>query len=126
MVEADDLNDPIGDAVRSISDGHISLSRNLATRAHYPAVDVLESVSRSMLEVTTDEHRAIANKIRSILATYRDAEDLINIGAYVAGTNKDIDEALRLMPKIKKFLIQDLNEKVAWEQIKTLMKEAIG
>lgn len=126
LVEADDLNDPIGDAVRSISDGHISLARNLATRAHYPAVDVLESVSRSMLEVTTNEHRAIANKIRSILATYRDAEDLINIGAYVAGTNKDIDEALRLMPKIKKFLIQDLNEKVTWEQIKTLMKEAIG
>ncbi len=104
----------------------LSLSRNLATRAHYPAIDVLESVSRSMLEVTTSEHRILANKIRSILATYRDAEDLINIGAYVAGTNKDIDEALRLMPKIKKFLIQDLYEKVVWEQIKTLMKEAIS
>ncbi len=126
LVEADDLNDPIGDAVRSITDGHISLSRGLATRGHYPPVDVLESVSRSMLDVTLSNHRSLANRMRSILATYRDAEDLINIGAYVAGSNKEIDEALRLMPKIKKFLIQDLYEKVNWEQIIPLMQEALS
>lgn len=126
LVEADDLNDPIGDAVRSITDGHISLSRSLATRGHYPAVDVLESVSRSMLEVTSPEHHSLANRIRSILATYRDAEDLVNIGAYVVGSNKEIDEALRIMPKLRKFLIQDLYEKANWEQIIPLMKEVIS
>ena len=126
LVEADDLNDPIGDAVRSITDGHISLSRNLASRGHYPAVDVLESISRSMIEVTSPEHRLLSNKIRNILATYRDAEDLVNIGAYVTGSNKEIDEALRLMPKIRKFLTQDLYEKVHWDQILPLMKEALS
>ncbi len=126
LVEADDLNDPIGDAVRSITDGHISLSRSLAARGHYPAVDVLESVSRSMLEVTSPEHRSLANRIRSILATYRDAEDLVNIGAYVAGSNKEIDEALRIMPKLRKFLVQDLYERISWEQIIPLMKEVMS
>ncbi|MCX8065056.1 MAG: FliI/YscN family ATPase [Candidatus Hydrogenedentes bacterium] len=125
LVEADDLNDPIGDAVRSITDGHISLSRALAVRGHYPPVDVLESVSRSMLEVTEEEHRELARKIRSVLAVYRDAEDLINIGAYVPGSNREIDEAIVLLPKIRKFLIQDLYEKVEWSEMIQQMKVAV-
>lgn len=126
LVESDDLNDPIGDAVRSITDGHITLSRSLATRGHYPPVDVLESVSRSMLEVTDEKHRELAKRIRSILAVYRDAEDLINIGAYVPGSNHEIDEAIRLVPKIRKFLVQGLNEKVEWEEMIKQMEEVVS
>ncbi len=125
LVEGDDLNDPIGDAVRSITDGHIALSRNLATRGHYPAVDVLESVSRSMMEVTPDTHRKLATRIRQILATYRDAEDLVNIGAYVAGSNPEIDTALRLMPKVREFLRQDLYEQSPFEKLEGLMAAAL-
>ncbi len=111
LVEADDLNDPVGDHVRSILDGHVALSRPLASRGHYPAIDVLESVSRAMMDVTTPAHRQLAVELRSLLATYRDAEDLVNIGAYVQGSNPGIDRALRLMPKIRAFLQQDLKEK---------------
>ncbi len=125
LVEADDLNDPIGDAVRSITDGHISLSRALASRAHYPAIDVLESVSRSMIEVVDEKHRSLASKIRRILAVYRDAEDLINIGAYVSGSNPEIDEAIELIPKIRKFLVQDLYEKVEWDEMIQMMGDAV-
>ncbi len=125
LVEADDLNDPIGDAVRSITDGHIALSRALATRNHYPAVDVLESVSRSMTEVTSESHQALAARIRRILATYRDAEDLVNIGAYVAGSNPEIDTALRLMPKIRAFLQQGLFEASPYTEIEPRMAAAL-
>lgn len=125
LVEADDLNDPIGDAVRSITDGHIALSRALATRNHYPAVDVLESVSRSMIEVTSENHQALAARIRRILATYRDAEDLVNIGAYVAGSNPEIDTALRLMPKIREFLQQGLFETSPYAEIEPRMAAAL-
>jgi len=125
LVEADDLNDPIGDAVRSITDGHVALSRALATRNHYPAVDVLESVSRSMIEVTSENHQALAARIRQILATYRDAEDLVNIGAYVAGSNPEIDTALRLMPKIREFLQQGLFEASPYAEIEPRMAAAL-
>jgi flagellum-specific ATP synthase len=90
LVEQDDMNDPIADAVRSILDGHLVLSRNLASRGHYPAIDVLESNSRIMIDVVSPEHRQLAQQIREMLAIYRDAEDLINIGAYVEGSNKEI------------------------------------
>lgn len=83
LVEADDLNDPVGDAVRSILDGHVALSRDLASRGHYPAVDVLQSISRTMIDVTSPRHQELAVRLRSVLATYRDAEDLVNIGAYI-------------------------------------------
>lgn len=125
LVEADDLNDTIGDAVRSITDGHIALSRALATRNHYPAVDVLESVSRSMIEVTNENHRSLAGRIRQVLATYRDAEDLVNIGAYVAGSNPEIDTALRIMPKIGEFLRQGLFETSPFEEIEGRMAAAL-
>lgn len=126
LVEADDLNDPIGDAVRSILDGHIALSRNLASRGHYPAVDVLESVSRTMIDVAPESHQQLAQEIRRHLATYRDAEDLVNIGAYVQGSNPEIDDALRLMPRIRALLQQGLFERSSYEQIEEAMRKALG
>ena len=126
LVEADDLNDPIGDAVRSILDGHVALSRELATRNHYPAVDVLESVSRCMIDVTPGEHQRLAGEIRSVLAAYRDAEDLVNIGAYVQGSNPEIDRAIKLMPGLRKFLQQGLYEQSPYQEIERLMRQAVG
>ena len=125
LIEGDDMNDPIGDAVRSITDGHIALSRDLASRGHYPAVDVLESISRSMIDVTRPEHRQLATEIRHLLAVYKQAEDLINIGAYVAGSNPEIDRALRLMPGIRRFLQQDLFEKSDYAAIEQAMQTAL-
>ena len=110
LVEGDDMNDPVADAVRSMLDGHVVLSRDLASRGHYPAVDVLESISRVMLDVTDERHQQAAAKLRQIMAVHRDAEDLVNIGAYVKGSNPEIDEALRVMPKIREFLKQGLFE----------------
>jgi len=106
LVEGDDFNEPICDAVRSILDGHIILSRQLATRNHYPAIDVLGSISRVMPHITSREHRAWAAKARKLLATYEKARDLINIGAYVSGSDPEVDEAITAMPIIDSFLLQ--------------------
>lgn len=106
LVEGDDFNEPICDAVRSILDGHIILSRQLATRNHYPAIDVLGSISRVMPTITSPEHRNWAAKSRRLLATYEKARDLINIGAYVAGSDPEIDEAIAFMPQLNNFLLQ--------------------
>jgi flagellum-specific ATP synthase len=125
LVEADDLNDPVGDAVRSIVDGHIALSRDLAGRGHYPPVSILDSVSRLMMDVTTERHRELAARLRHIVAVYRDAEDLVNIGAYVAGSNPDIDAALRLMPSIQSFLRQGLYETYSFDEIERLLSQAL-
>jgi flagellum-specific ATP synthase len=125
LVEADDLNDPIGDAARSILDGHVALSRDLAGRGHYPPIDVLESVSRCMIDVTQGEHRALAARLRQTLSVYRDAEDLVNIGAYVAGSNPEIDLALRLIPSVNRFLRQDLQERVDYGGILDHLKSAL-
>jgi len=125
LVEADDLNDPIGDAVRSILDGHVVLSRDLATRNHYPAVDVLGSISRCMIDVTPEEHQSLAGELRTILATYRDAEDLVNIGAYADGSNPEIDRALRLMPSLQAFLRQGMFEQSPFDQIMARMRGAL-
>ena len=126
LVEADDLNDPVGDAVRSILDGHVALSRDLAARGHYPAIDVLQSVSRTMIDVTSERHQQLATKLRAVLATYRDAEDLVNIGAYVAGSNPEIDRALRLMPAIRAFLQQGLYERFDFEDLESAMSAVAG
>lgn len=110
LVEGDDMNEPIADATRSILDGHIVLSRKLASSGHYPAVDVLESVSRVMPDVTTQEHRNAASAILDLLSTYREAEDLINIGAYVRGSSQKIDRAIAMIDSIRAFLRQGINE----------------
>ncbi len=125
LVEADDFNDPVSDAVRSILDGHVVLSRQMASRNHYPAVDVLESISRCMIDVTSERHQKLARRIRSILATYRDAEDLVNIGAYAHGSNREIDEALHLMPGIRAFLQQNLDESCPSEELERRMHAAL-
>jgi flagellum-specific ATP synthase len=112
LVEGDDFNEPISDAVRSVLDGHIVLSRRLATRNHYPAVDVLESVSRLMLSVITPEHRQAAGAVKEMMAVYREAEDLINIGAYVRGSSAEIDQAIDCIDDINRFLRQDVRDTV--------------
>lgn len=125
LVEGDDMSDPVADAVRSILDGHIVLARRLASAGHYPAVDVLESISRVMPAVTTEEHRHAAHRLVDMMATYREAEDLINIGAYVKGSNPRIDEALRNWDRIRSFLRQKADESTAFdasiEQLITMM-----
>jgi flagellum-specific ATP synthase len=115
LVEGDDSNEPIADAVRSILDGHINLSRDLAMQNHYPAIDVLSSISRVMVDVVDDEHRNNAGKLKEILATYRKAEDLINIGAYVSGSSAKIDRAIEMIERINAYMRQDMNETVFFE-----------
>ncbi len=110
LVEGDDTNEPIADALRSILDGHINLTRDLATQNHYPAIDVLQSISRVMDDIIDSEHRQYANKLKETLAIYRKAEDLINIGAYVAGSNPKIDYAIEMIEKINCYLKQDIDE----------------
>ncbi len=110
LVDGDDMNDPIGDAVRSIVDGHIVLSRQLAHRSHYPAIDVLQSASRVMKAVVSPEHMKMALKIRETIAVYRDAEDLINIGAYKAGANPKIDKAIKYIEPINELLKQSTSD----------------
>ncbi|MBO6537106.1 MAG: FliI/YscN family ATPase [Balneolaceae bacterium] len=110
LVDSDDMNEPIADAVRSILDGHIVLSRRLAHKNHYPAIDVLESISRVMPKIVTKEQRVTSMKARELLATYREAEDLINIGAYVKGSNPKIDNAIKKHPDLESFLIQDMDQ----------------
>src|ERR1700730_7500322 len=120
LVEGDDMQDPIADTVRSILDGHIVLSRTLAHENHYPAIDVLQSVRRLFSSLSTPEHLAVCGVIRDALFSYQQARDLINIGAYVAGSNSQIDRALRLQPHIERFLRQtpegstDIAESIAW------------
>lgn len=116
LVEGDDMNEPVADTVRGILDGHVVLDRRLAHQNHYPAVDVLQSVSRLMTSITEEGHRRAAGELRSLLATYREAEDLINIGAYVAGSNPQIDRARALYPAIKEFLLQQPHERHAFEE----------
>lgn len=119
LVEGDDFNEPIADAVRGILDGHIILSRDLGAAGHYPAIDVLQSVSRLASRVASPDHREAAQRIRQNLATYRRAEDLINLGAYAAGSNPQLDSAIQLRPQINDFLRQKpelnspMNETVA-------------
>jgi len=115
LVEGDDQNEPIADAVRAILDGHIVLSRDLAARNHYPAIDILHSVSRTMPDVTSPEHRLRAGEVRDWLATIRDTEDLVSVGAYVAGSNPRVDAALARREAISRFLCQpaDIGDRLA-------------
>jgi flagellum-specific ATP synthase len=121
LVEGDDMNDPIGDAVRSIVDGHIVLSRKLAHRGHFPAVDVLGSTSRVMRQVVGEDHIQLATNVRELMSIYQEAEDLINIGAYKAGSNAKIDMAIRLEPAIEHFLKQGITESTPLEESVQMM-----
>lgn len=116
LVEADDFNEPISDTVRSIVDGHIVLSRRLAESNHYPAIDVLASVSRLMNDVVSEEHKEAANRLRSLLASYESAKDLIEIGAYKKGTNPLVDKAIEMQEDINAFLRQGIFEKSSFEE----------
>jgi len=116
LVDQDDMDEPIADAMRSILDGHIVLSRRLASLNHYPAIDVLNSVSRVMIDVVSQEHRKKVQSMLEIMATYRESEDLINIGAYQAGSNPAIDKAIRSIDLVNGFLRQDINEHTSFEK----------
>lgn len=123
LVEGDDLNEPITDAVRGILDGHIVLSRELAQANHFPAIDILQSISRLINRITSPEEQDYAAWVRNILTNYQQVEDLVNIGAYVPGSNKGADEAIHYFPLIKKFLTQDFNESVTRGEALNRLKE---
>lgn len=126
LVDGDDMNEPISDAVRGILDGHIVLSRKLAAQNHFPSIDVQESISRLMKEITSEEQSRLSGEIRDILATYEKSEDLINIGAYSKGSNPKIDRAIELYEPIKKFLQQNVKESLDYESTIDLMKNIIN
>lgn len=122
LVDGDDMNEPVTDTVRGILDGHIVLSRDLANKNHYPPIDVLSSISRVMPNIIDEEHKSYANEIKSIMAVYKSAEDLINIGAYVRGSSSSIDRAIDKIDEINGFLKQDVEEKAGIKQILDVMK----
>ncbi|WP_430882795.1 flagellar protein export ATPase FliI [Fusibacter sp. JL216-2] len=126
LVDGDDFNEPISDAVRGILDGHILLSRRLAHLGHYPAIDILGSVSRVMPQIVGNDHIEASRRFKEIMATYSEAEDLINIGAYAKGTNPKIDDAIERYPKYMAFLSQGMHDKSTFSQavneLKTISK----
>lgn len=125
LVESDDMNDPIGDCVRGILDGHIVLSRRIASMNHYPAIDVPVSLSRVMNDIVSPDHRAYASRLRQILAVYQKAEDLVNVGAYVAGSNPQIDEALARIEGVNQFLRQMPEEKEPFDGMLNTLAEVL-
>ena len=120
------MNDPIADSVRSILDGHIVLSRELAEANHYPAIDVLMSISRLMSEVATPRQAEAAGRLKELLSVYRHAEDLVNVGAYVAGSNPRIDEALRKIEPIREFLRQKPREISSMEETLQRLEKVVA
>ncbi|WP_099468876.1 flagellar protein export ATPase FliI [Konateibacter massiliensis] len=117
LVDGDDFNEPITDTARSILDGHIMLSRKLVHKNHYPAIDVLQSISRVMSQIADKEHKMVAGKLKNVLATYNEAEDLINIGAYKSGSNRNIDYAISKIDEVNTFLMQDVETKYGFDEI---------
>lgn len=126
LVDGDDLTEPVTDTARGILDGHIVLSRKIANRNHYPAIDVLASISRVMTDVVATEHKELANEIKKSMAVYANSEDLINIGAYVKGSNRDIDLAISKHDAINDFLTQTVDEKVSFEDTLVAMDSIVG
>lgn len=122
LVDGDDFNEPITDTARSILDGHIMLNRKLAHKNHYPAIDILQSISRCMSQIATREHKQLAGKMKNVMATYNEAEDLINIGAYKAGSNPEIDYAISRIQAVNQFLLQDVNDKFSFDETVEMMK----
>lgn len=125
LVEGDDFNEPVTDTVRGILDGHILLSRDLAAKHHFPAIDTLGSISRVMPDLVDQDHLAAIGKIKQLLAVYQEAEDLINIGAYQKGSSADIDEAIRKMKRINQFLTQGLTEQYSFAETKSMIMDLV-
>lgn len=125
LVEGDDMNEPIADAVRGILDGHIILSRKIAAKNHFPAIDIQNSVSRIMKEIVSEEHYETAGKLKENLAIYSDSEDLINVGAYIKGSNPIIDKAIDLNIPINDFLKQGIDEKYSYVETLEILKSLI-
>jgi len=125
LVEGDDLTEPISDAVRAILDGHIVLSRRLSSHNHYPAIDILESISRLMIDVVSKKQTQLAMQFKDILATYREAEDLINIGAYAQGSNPKIDLALQKIEAFHQFLQQGIGESASMADSLNGLKQVV-
>ena len=123
LVEGGDMDEPITDAIRGISDGHIILSRELAAKNHYPAIDVLQSVSRVMNRVVSREHRIVAEHLKDLLAVYLENEDLINVGAYVKGTNNKVDKAIAIYNDMINLLRQDIDCSTSLEKLYDQMIE---
>ena len=126
LVEGDDMDEPIADAARSILDGHIVLSRKLASKGHYPAINILSSISRVMNAVISDQHKIVAKEAIEILSTYSEAEDLINIGAYKSGSNPKIDYAISKIEKLNEFLTQNIGEYADFDQSLDKLKSIIS
>ncbi len=123
LVDGDDFNEPITDTARGILDGHIILDRKLAHKNHYPAIDILQSISRVMSSIATKEHKNAAGRLKNVLATYNEAEDLINIGAYKKGSNPDIDYAVEKIKEVNTYLMQDVDEKFLFDdEVVQMMK----
>jgi len=125
LAEGDDLTDPVVDASRAALDGHIVLSRSLAMAGHFPAVDVLASVSRVMTDVVTADHRTLARRVREVLSAYKDAADLVEVGAYVSGTNPRVDAALRCISELNAFLCQEPGERFALAETLNRLRKAL-
>ena len=123
LVDGDDFNEPITDTARGILDGHIVLDRKLGHKNHYPAIDILQSISRVMNSIVTKEHKMLAGKLKSVLATYSEAEDLINIGAYKNGSNPEIDYAIKKMKEVNTYLCQDTEERFSFEEEISLLEQ---
>lgn len=125
LVDGDDLMEPVTDTARGTLDGHIVLSRDLANRNHFPAIDILSSVSRVMPHIIDEEHGRLAGRIKEVMAVYKDAEDLINIGAYARGSNEKIDYAIKSIDNINGFLRQGINERYTFEEVLDLMGKVL-
>ncbi|MDR1539912.1 MAG: flagellar protein export ATPase FliI [Clostridiales bacterium] len=126
LVDGDDMTEPVTDTSRGILDGHIVLSRKMANRNHYPAIDVLASISRVMTDIISKEHKDLANRIKKAMAVYADAEDIISIGAYAKGSNAEIDDAIEKRKKIDEFLIQEISENYSFEDTLRIMEGIIS
>ena len=127
LVEGDDENEPISNAVRGILDGHIMLSRTIAHRNRFPAIDILSSISRTLPDCNTDEQNALVNRARALVATYEDMAELIRIGAYRAGSDAQVDEAIQFYPRIEAFLAQEKEDRQflnpGYEQLAEILRE---
>jgi flagellum-specific ATP synthase len=125
LVDGDDLTEPVTDTARSVLDGHIVLSRKIANRNHYPAIDILASVSRCMSDIVQNDHKNDANEIKKSMAIYANSEDIINIGAYVKGSSEEIDDAIAKHGAVNAFLTQAVEDKFSFEEAQQLMKEIL-